>query len=161
MKTLGIDPGYDRLGIAIVEDGNLLYSECFTTSKEDSHAERLSMVGKRISEVIERFKPDLLSIETLFFTKNQKTAMKVAESRGVALYEAKKNGLDVFELSPLQVKVAVTGYGKSDKSQVTMMVKKLLRIDKEKMKDDEYDAIAIAIAGDVSYPQLRKILQKK
>lgn len=161
MKTLGIDPGYDRLGIAIVEQGKLVYSECFITSREDSHMERIGSIGNRIAEIISEFKPGCLSIETLFFTNNQKTAMKVAEARGIVLYEAYRGGLDIYELSPLQVKVAVTGYGKSDKNQVTDMVKKLVKINKKDVKDDEYDAIAIAIAGDVSYPQLRRILQKK
>jgi len=161
IRTLGIDPGYDRVGIAIVENGKLLHSECFITSRDDSHYNRVVSIGKKITEIIATYGPELLSIETLFFTNNQKTVMKVAEARGVVVYEARKNGLFIHELSPLQVKVAVTGYGKSDKKQVTSMVRKILKITKENMKDDEYDAIAIAVAGEVSYPHTLRLLQKK
>ncbi len=161
MRTLGIDPGYDRVGIAIVENSKLIYSECFETSRADDANIRIHSIGNKISDIIQSYKPQLLSIETLFFTNNQKTAMRVSEARGVIIYEACKNNVSVFELSPLQVKVAVTGYGKSDKQQVTDMVKRLVKINKEKVKDDEYDAIAIALAGEASYPQRALLLQKK
>ncbi len=160
-RILGIDPGYDRMGIAIVENNILLYSACFETSRKNQHADRLVSISQELGRIIDIHKPTVLSIETLFFTNNQKTAMKVAEARGIVLCEARKNGLEIFELSPLQVKIAVTGYGKSDKSQVTSMVQKLIKIAKSNMKDDEFDAIAIAIAGAASYPQSRALLQKK
>src|SRR3989344_2103608 len=118
MIILGIDPGYDRLGIAILEKKNketLLHSECFITSSKDSFYTRLFQIGKRINEIIKEYNPDILAIESLFITKNQKTAMRVSEARGVIMYEAIKNNIKVLEYTPLQIKMAVTGYGKSDK----------------------------------------------
>ncbi len=161
MRVLGIDPGYDRVGIAIVEKNSLIYSACFETSRDDIHADRLCAIAKEIERVTTEFQPNVLSIETLFFTNNQKTAMKVSEARGVILSEARKKGLSIFELSPLQVKMAVTSYGKSDKNQVIAMVKMLIKLPKKVAKDDEYDAIAIALAGAASYPQQALLLQKK
>jgi len=150
VRVLAIDPGYERLGIAVIEKqptGNhlLIYSGCFTTPKEKRFAERLLMLGDEINCLILKFKPRALAIETLFLTKNQKTAMLVAEARGVILYNAARNNMSIYEYSPLQIKTAVTGYGKSDKKQVSSMVRQLMTIEKEIQHDDEYDAIAIGI----------------
>ena len=155
MRILGIDPGYERLGIAIVEKREnkdfLVFSECFQTSKNIDFHERLLLIGNRVEEIIKTHQPDTLAIETLMFNTNQKTAMNVAEARGVVLYQAIKNKLSVFEYTPLQIKIAITGYGRSDKNQVTEMVKRLIKTEKKEMKDDEYDAIAIAITCFASY----------
>lgn len=149
MRIVSIDPGYERLGIAIIEKENskeeLLFSECFKTSPKISHNERLRLIGQEIESVIEKFKPEALSVETLFFKNNQKTGMKVSEARGVILYVASVKGLEVKEFSPMDIKIAVTGYGMSDKEQVIFMVKKLIKIDKEIKYDDEYDAIAVGL----------------
>jgi len=149
MRVLAIDPGYDRLGVAVVEKINnkdvLVFSDCITTPKERVPAERLVLLGDRLNEIVTSYKPDVLAIETLFFSKNQKTVMLVAAARGVVLYCAKKAGLRIAEYSPLQVKVAITGYGKSDKTQVTYMVKQLVEVEKEIAYDDEFDAIAIGL----------------
>ncbi len=149
MRIISIDPGYERLGIAIIEKGNskeeLLFSECFKTSPKISHNERLKLIGQEIENVIEKFKPEALSVETLFFKNNQKTGMKVSEARGVILYVASVKGLEVKEFSPMDIKIAVTGYGMSDKEQVIFMVKKLIKINKEIKYDDEYDAIAVGL----------------
>jgi len=149
MKIIAIDPGYERLGIAIIEKQNgkeiLLYSECFKTSSKIKHEERLRLIGEEIEKIIKKYQPEALAIETLFFKTNAKTAMKVSESRGVIMYEAAKNGLKVTEFTPLQIKVAVTGYGKSEKEQVTSMVQKLIKIPKILKYDDEYDAIAVGL----------------
>ncbi|MGB8815870.1 MAG: crossover junction endodeoxyribonuclease RuvC [Minisyncoccia bacterium] len=149
MKIISVDPGYERLGIAILEKENgkevLIFSECFKTSAKLPHSERLHLIGKELGEVIEKYKPEALAIETLFFAKNQKSAMQVAEARGVIMYESKRNNLEIFEYSPMAVKIAVTGYGKSDKIQVTNMVKRLVKITKPIKHDDEYDAIAIGL----------------
>lgn len=150
---LGIDPGFERLGIAVLEKSTkerkeqLLHSECFKTSKNLPFEERILLIGKRINEIIKRFRPNILAIETLFFTNNQKTAMRVAETRGVILYECKKAGLKIFEATPPQIKIATTGYGKADKKQIMKMVRMLIKIDTTKESDDELDAIAIAITG--------------
>jgi crossover junction endodeoxyribonuclease RuvC len=149
MKILGIDPGYDRVGIAIVEGKTLLHSECFLTSSKDDFHVRLKEIGMRIKEIIETYSPDLLALESLFITKNQKTAMKVAEARGVIAYEASLKEIPIHEYSPPQIKVAVTGHGGSDKNQIIKMIPLLIKMsDKNKSKkiiDDEYDAIAVAL----------------
>lgn len=149
MKIIAIDPGYERLGVAILEKTtgkeNLLFSDCLKTDPRIPHEERLKIIGVGINDLINKFKPDAMAIETLFFKTNAKTAMKVSEARGVMLYEASKNGLVVAEFTPLQIKVAVTGYGKSEKEQVTSMVQKLIKIDRTIKYDDEYDAIAVGL----------------
>lgn len=149
MKIIAVDPGYERLGIAILKKENgkeiLLFSECFKTSAKLPHSERLNLIGKELEKAIKEYKPSALVIETLFFAKNQKSAMQVAEARGVIMYEGKRNNLEIFEYSPMAVKIAVTGYGKSDKIQLTEMVKRLIKIEKPIKHDDEYDAIAIGL----------------
>jgi len=159
MKIIAIDPGYERLGIAILEKGigkeNLLFSECFITSTKEKHEDRLRLIGEEIAKVIKKYEPEAMGIETLFFKTNAKTAMKVSEARGVMLYEAARNNLKVLEFTPLQIKVAVTGYGKSDKEQVTEMVKKLIKITKPIKYDDEYDAIAVGLTFFACYRSSR------
>jgi crossover junction endodeoxyribonuclease RuvC len=149
MKIIAIDPGYERLGIAVLEKDKgkeiLLFSECFKTLVSERHETRLKLIGGEIEKVIKEYKPEAMAIETLFFKTNAKTAMKVSEARGVMLYEAAKNNLKLAEFTPLQIKVAVTGYGKSDKDQVTEMVKKLIKINGPIKYDDEYDAIAVGL----------------
>ena len=149
MRVLAIDPGYDRLGIAVLEKQSgresALFSACASTDKTQTHGERLATIGGAVQNAIREWKPNALAIETLFLFSNQKTAMKVAEARGVVLYEAARAGLQIFEYTPLQIKIAVTGYGKSDKRQVTEMVQKLVPLLKKKRLDDEYDALAIGL----------------
>ncbi|MDD5165462.1 MAG: crossover junction endodeoxyribonuclease RuvC [Candidatus Pacebacteria bacterium] len=150
MIILGIDPGYDRLGIAVIEKplkGKevLIYSDCFTTSPKDSIYDRLKAIGGEISRIIEIYKPDALAIETLFITKNQKTAMRVSEARGIIIYEGLKKNVLIFEYSPMEIKMAITSDGTSDKERVTRMVQILVTIPKKVALDDEYDAIAVAL----------------
>ena len=152
-RILGIDPGYERLGVAVLEKSKtgkkerVIFSECFKTSAKLNFNERLLLIGKEVKNVIAKHKPEILSIETLFLTTNQKTVMHVAEARGVVIYEAIKADLKIFEASPPQIKIATTGYGKADKEQVMRMVKMLVNIDNSKNSDDELDAIAIALTG--------------
>ena len=150
MRVLAIDPGFERVGIAVIEKTKssknfLLYSDCFKTKKTLEFHSRLSLIGKEIESLIKKYKPEVLAIEKLYFTTNQKTAMGVAEARGVIIYCASRNGLVVFEYTPPQIKVAVTGYGKADKNMVINLVPKLINIDKNTQSDDELDAIAIGI----------------
>ena len=151
MKILGIDPGYERLGIAVLEKKSaherevVLFSECFITSRTIPHHRRLRLIGDEIEKIVKEFAPAECAVETLFFSKNQKTAMQVSEARGVILYKASSLGLEVFEYKPQSIKVATTGYGRSDKKQMTSMVEKLVKIDKKIKHDDEYDAIAVGI----------------
>lgn len=151
MIIIGIDPGIERVGIAVLEKvGNketFLYSECFKTSPKLSHAQRLALIGEEITKVILAWEPSGMAIEKLFFETNSKTAMSVAEARGVMLYTAAKNGLSLFEYTPLEIKVAVTGYGKSDKRGVMSMVPRLIKLPGRKMIDDEVDAIAVALTA--------------
>ncbi|MFA6300911.1 MAG: crossover junction endodeoxyribonuclease RuvC [Candidatus Paceibacterota bacterium] len=153
MRILGIDPGYERLGVAVLEKDReknkekVIFSECFKTSAKLEFSERLSLIGNEVKKIIKKYKPEVLSIETLFLNTNHKTVMRVAEARGVILYEASCAGLKIFEASPPQIKIATTGYGKANKEQIIKMVKLLVEIDKSKKSDDELDAIAIALTA--------------
>lgn len=151
MRILAIDPGYDRVGIAILEGDaskpKLIYSECFVTNRKDTHEKRLSEIADKIRKIIKTYKPEKVAIETLFFSVNQKTAIGVAESRGVIMAEAGRADIKVVEFNPNSVKVAVTGYGGSKKQGVTDMVKRLIKINRPIKYDDEYDAIAIGITA--------------
>lgn len=149
-RTLGIDPGYERLGVAVVEKNQegkevLVFSDCIRTSSKLPSAKRLAQISEDIEKVIEKYKPEHLSIETLFFNVNQKTVMLVAEARGVIISTASRKGLEVKEYSPLQIKVATTGFGRADKKQMVSMISRLIKLPKKKMLDDEYDAIAAAL----------------
>ncbi|MES3031466.1 MAG: crossover junction endodeoxyribonuclease RuvC [Patescibacteria group bacterium] len=145
MKIIGIDPGYDRVGIAVIEDNKLLYSACLETNSKDSFHTRLKEVGEGIEKVLATFSPDAMAIESLFITKNQKTAMKVAEARGVISYLAAVKDIPIYEYTPPQIKVAVTGHGGTDKTGVIKMISLLVKMEKKKALDDEYDAIAVAL----------------
>lgn len=149
-RVLGVDPGFDRIGVAVLEGTGqkqtLLHSECIETNKKDSHAQRLLQLGKRLAEVIDEWRPGALAVEKLFFNQNASSALKVAEARGVILYEAALKNVPVYEYSPQDVKIAVAGYGKADKTAVEAMAGKLVRIPAGKKKlDDEIDAIAVGI----------------
>lgn len=150
MRVLAIDPGYDRLGVAVLEHTDtkkeaLLFSTCIETDKSQAITERLYALGVEVETLIKKYNPDAIGIETLFFNKNQKTAIAVAEVRGIILYIAKQAGCTLHEFGPQEIKVAVTGYGKSDKHAVIAMVKRLLPEVPKKALDDEYDAIAVGI----------------
>lgn len=149
-RVIGIDPGYDRLGVAIVEKNfsgeKLIFSDCLTSNKKDVWEERLISLGIELEKIIKKYQPQTLVMEKLFITSNQKTAMAVAEVRGMILYLAGKNILKVVDFSPVEIKSCLTGYGRADKKQVTSLVEKIVKIDhSRKILDDEYDAIAIAL----------------
>ncbi len=154
MRVLAIDPGYDRLGMAVVEGDpskpTHIWSDCVTPEK-GAPAARLSEVFTAITSAIEQHSPEYLAIEQLFFSTNAKTALKVAEARGVILAAAGVKDLEVREFSPQEVKLAVTGYGAADKKAVAAMVPKLISLPplappKQRL-DDELDAIALGIAA--------------
>lgn len=150
MKIIAVDPGYERLGIAVIEKlprqkEVLLFSECFKTSASLPHHKRLTLIGERIGTIIDQYQPDEFATEKLFFSKNQKTALLVAEARGALLFAASSRGLEIYEYLPVDIKIAVTGYGKSEKPQVIAMVKRLITVDKKTNSDDEFDAIAIGL----------------
>ena len=148
---LGIDPGYGRLGIAIIKKTKgteiLIHSECFETKTNIPHPHRLLLIANKVKDIIKEFSPDQLAIENLLFGRNQKTALKVAEARGVILSEAARANIALSEHNPKQIKLAVTGYGKSDKLQVIDMLHKIFKMKSKKKFDDEYDAIAVALTA--------------
>lgn len=154
MRVLAIDPGYDRLGIAVLEGDvsqpTLVWSACITPAK-GTRANRLAEVKGAIEDAIQKYKPDLVALETLFFGVNKKTALGVAGARGVALAAAGTAGLQVLERSPQQVKIAVTGEGRADKAAVARMIPRLIALPPrpagQKRLDDELDAIALGIAA--------------
>jgi crossover junction endodeoxyribonuclease RuvC len=152
LRILGVDPGYERLGLAVVEKKQgekerVIYSECFRTDKKLPHSVRLVNIGVRVREIIEKFKPDCLSIEKLFFNTNQKTALLVSEARGIILYEAAREGVLIEEFNPSQIKIAVAGDGHADKAQVIKMVTLLVKTKLSGKQDDEYDAVAAALTS--------------
>jgi crossover junction endodeoxyribonuclease RuvC len=149
MRVLGVDPGYHRTGVAIVErQGNalkLIESKLIETERRNTLAKRLSYVFDGVASIISQFLPEAVAVEELFFSKNVKTAMGVAHARGVVLLAADRANLPVFEYKPSIVKLAVTSNGAATKDQVLFMVKRLVGADLSDGRDDEIDAIAVAI----------------
>ncbi len=160
MIIISIDPGYERLGIAVIEKEDrqkesLLYSECFQTSKDLDHYDRLVLIGNKVREIITKYKPTFLAIEKLFLSTNHKTAMFVSEACGVILYESRLQGLLVESFSPPQIKLAVCGNGKADKKSIMKMIPLLISLHTNIKYDDEYDAIAVGLTffAHKRYPQ--------
>lgn len=149
MIVLGIDPG-----IAIVGYGVVSYSEnnfkvlscgCITTSSDLGVPNRLEIIYDELLEIISSYEIDAVAIEELFFNKNSKTVIKVAEARGVAILTAVKNKIPIYEYTPLQIKQGVVGYGRAEKKQVQEMVKIILNLNKIPKPDDAADALAVAV----------------
>lgn len=149
MIILGIDPGIAIVGYGVVEFKNQRFTTlaygAITTKAGIKTERRLEIIYDELNKLIEMFNPNDIAIEELFFNTNQKTAIIVAEARGVILLCAKHKNLNIYEYTPLQVKQAVVGYGRAEKSQVIIMVKDMLGL-KDKLKlDDTADALAIAV----------------
>ena len=149
MLTLGIDPGYAIIGYGLVNYDNIHFKPvefgAVTTKAQTPFPDRLQIIFAGITEIIERHKPDALSIEKLYFNTNSTTAIDVAQARGVFVLAARLKGIPVYEYTPLQVKQAVTGYGRAEKKQVMEMVRQLLRLSAVPKPDDTADALALAI----------------
>lgn len=150
IRVLSIDPGYDRCGLAILEKkvgtkDVLLASFCEQTQSDQKFSDRLFQVISRVEALISEYKPNYIAIETLFFSNNKTTAMHVAEVRGAIIFLAKKHDIQIKELNPNEIKLAVTGDGRSTKQQMIKMIQ-LITGYRDKAKDDEYDAIAVGIA---------------
>lgn len=157
MRVLAIDPGYDRLGMAVLEGSaskpNLLWSTCVEIPKGERET-RLAHVYSNVMNVAKEYRPDLFALESLFFSTNKKTALGVAEARGSALSAASHAGLPVREVAPGTVKLAVTGNGRADKKAIAQMIPLLVHLPPKKRLDDELDAIAVGIAAlTLGYPQ--------
>lgn len=149
MRVLGIDPGYAIIGYGAIEQNNnhlkpISYG-AITTDAHTVFEDRLIEIYDDMQQILQQIKPQMLAIESLFFTTNQKTVIAVAQARGVILLSAKQFGIPIYEYSPLQVKQSVTGYGKATKKQVQEMTKRLLGLNKVPKPDDVADALAIGI----------------
>lgn len=149
MIILGIDPGTAITGYGIIEKkGSSIYGidyGCIETHSKVAMPDRLNDIYKKTEKVIKKYQPDVLACEELFFFKNLKTAITVAQARGVLIVSGRKNRLPVFEYTPLQVKQALTGYGRAEKKQIQKMVKLVLNLDQIPKPDDAADALAVAI----------------
>ncbi len=149
MIILGIDPGYALIGYGVISyDSGRFKTVNFgaiTTPSDMEFPARLEVIHRDMNQLFKEFKPDALSIEKLFFNTNTTTAIDVAQARGVILLAAQSNNVPVFEYTPLQVKSAVTGFGRAEKSQVMEMTRSLLGLSKVPKPDDTADALAIAI----------------
>lgn len=150
-KIIAIDPGYDRCGVAILSETAhkpvVLFSTCITSEKTDEQYLRLTSIYKQLEAIIHTHQPTHLAIETLFFSVNKKTAIKVAEARGAILTLAGVHSLSLIELSPQAIKIAMTGVGNAKKEQVLKMVNLTVSIPKGTKLDDEIDAIALGVSA--------------
>lgn len=149
LRILGIDPGTATTGWAILseKDGQiipLIYGH-ISTSPEKSDDERILEISKDLEKIIKKYRPEEAAVEDLFFFKNQKTVITVAQSRGAVLLTLRQNNVRVASYTPLQVKQALTGYGRADKKQMQEMTKSILNLEKLPKPDDTADAIAIAV----------------
>ncbi len=149
MTILGIDPGYAIVGYGVVSFDNIRFKPiefgAITTPAKILFSDRLEQIFCAVTSIIEKYNPDALSIEKLYFNTNTTTAIDVAQARGVIVLAAKLKGVPVYEYTPLQVKQAVTGYGRAEKKQVQEMVKHILKLESVPKPDDTADALAIAI----------------
>lgn len=151
MKIIGIDPGTNRIGYAML-DGNhhsarLLSAETITIPTQVTSIKKLVLIEKALRERLQRDQPDALAIEKIFFAKNAKTALAVAEARGVILLTAHHHVRSIWEYTPLEIKIAVSGYGRADKAQVRKMIHMLFKDAAMPPGDDAIDAIATAFTG--------------
>lgn len=149
IRIIGIDPGIATLGFGIIdkyrEKESYLNCGVITTSADLSLSDRLMQIYEDLNRLIKTFNPDVVAIEELFFNTNAKTAISVAQGRGVAILAFKQSSLPIYEYTPLQVKQAVVGYGRADKRQIMEMVKRLLSLTAYPKPDDAADALAVAL----------------
>lgn len=149
MTILGIDPGIATVGFGVVKAAggrqSLVRCGVVTTKAGQKLSKRLIQIFNDISELIETFKPDAVAVEELFFNTNITTGISVAQGRGVIILACEKNGVPAFEYTPLQIKQAITGYGRADKKQMMEMVRRLLEMKETARPDDASDALAVAI----------------
>ncbi len=149
MVILGIDPGYAIVGYGVINSNGLNFRPmeygAITTKAKTEFSDRLCRIFAGVTEILDKYNPEALVIEKLYFNTNTTTAIDVAQARGVIVLAAKLKGVPVYEYTPLQVKQSVTGYGRAEKNQVMEMVKHLLSLKEVPKPDDTADALAIAI----------------
>jgi len=165
MVVLGIDPGYAIVGWGVVNYAGNIYRPlgfgAITTDGSSNFNDRLGYIYNNMTRLIKKCKPDAMAVEKLYFQNNQKTAINVAQARGVILLAAQQQGVPIFEYTPLQVKTVVTGYGKAKKPQVMEMTRRLLALESVPKPDDTADALAIALCHiQARGTALRKIITK-
>ena len=146
---LGIDPGYDRVGWAVISrisnKTSYIASGLIQTQARDEIFDRYQQIWLQLSQVIDLYQPTTCHLESLFFARNQKTALRVSEARGLIIAKLITHQVEVKEFTPLQAKLAVTGYGKADKTAMAKMVSLQLELPNQVMKDDELDALALCL----------------
>lgn len=149
MIILGVDPGLATIGVGVIEADNGNYKALeygsIITKPHQLIENRLAQIYDKLTEIIERHKPDCMAVEELFFNTNQKTEVAVAMARGVILLAGRKQGVDIYEYTPLQIKQSVVGYGRAEKKQVIYMTRVILRLKADPKPDDTADALAAAI----------------
>ena len=149
MRIIGIDPGYAIVGFGVVEYSGMNFKVveygAITTTSDMEFTARLKVIYDDLTLVLDKYKPEFMSIEKLFFNTNQKTGIDVAQARGVIMLAAEQRDIPIFEYTPLQVKQSVVGYGKAEKKQVMEMTRRILGLEKIPKPDDTADALAIAI----------------
>ncbi len=161
MRILGIDPGFGRTGYGVLETAGNRHQAmeygCIETLPHTMTGERLRDIYLKVTDIIERFHPDVVAIEQLFFNRNVTTAFTASEARGVVVLAAELANVAQAEYTPMQVKQAVVGYGRADKKQVQEMVRILLNLREIPKPDDAADALAIALAHAQSSTYLRRL----
>ncbi len=164
MRILGIDPGYATIGYGVVDYNGVSFKTvgygAVITKPDVPFNDRLLLIYNDLVTVIEKYRPDSMSIEKLYFNTNTTTAIDVAQARGVIVLSARQKGVPVFEYTPLQVKQAITGYGRAEKHQVMEMVKNLLSLSAVPRPDDTADALALALCHGHTSGSLYGKLQK-
>ncbi|MCX8015790.1 MAG: crossover junction endodeoxyribonuclease RuvC [Patescibacteria group bacterium] len=150
MKILGFDPGTKRLGYGIIEIKNnqlkVIDADCFEP-KNRTEEKILEEIFQKVDSLIKKYKPDFISIEKIFFFQNQKTAFQISEVRGVLLLAAAQHQIPIIQPTPLEIKTCLTGYGRAEKNNVALMVKKILKLEKMPRLDDTTDALACSITA--------------
>jgi crossover junction endodeoxyribonuclease RuvC len=163
MRVLSADPGYGRCGVAVLEKGpsgtEILHSMCVETSSDQEFPQRLARVIEVFEQWGTEYHPQSVALERLYLAKNKKTAMRVAEVRGALISSAIKQQIPIFEYTPGEVKVAVTGYGNADKKAMTKMIHALFKKLPPLRHDDEYDAIAVGLTHLARTQSMVKALQ--
>ncbi len=158
MRIIGIDPGTGILGFGVIDVSSgkvqLVDAGVIRTPVKEDDAVRLETIFQELTDIIVATKPQVMAVEKLFFIRNVTTAMTVSQARGVVLLAARLNGLEIFEYTPLQIKQAITGYGKADKKQMQEMVRVLLKLKEVPKPDDAADALAAALTHQVQVGKL-------
>lgn len=148
-RILGIDPGYGRVGVGIIEQAGRgwkhVMHECIETDKTQTLVQRLFAIRSHLEQIIDEYQPHVASVEKLFFSKNTTTALDVAQARGVILVSLHQKKLPIAEFTPNEIKQAMTGYGSADKHQMQEMVKMQLSLEQIPKPDDAADALAVAL----------------